>query len=231
MFNDSNKQTKTKKINEHNQKARNYENDKELLFKKSEKRAWITASIFGFFCILSWVGLFLILPLKEVTPYVIRVDSATGIPDIITAIDEETLTADESLDRYFVNHYIQNRESYTYQTIQKTYEQTQLFSSPLVSKAYIESYNKADSLDNLLGKGTATVQVISITLENIKNEKIATARIKVNYFDKKLQSYTKHYSIRLSYEYNPQTKLELSYRIDNPVGFFVTSYQKIEENL
>ncbi|MDG6896497.1 hypothetical protein A6A19_00355 [Actinobacillus delphinicola] len=201
------------------------------MFKKSEKRAWLIAGVFSIFSIISWIGLYLLLPLKEVTPYVIRVDNATGIPDVVTAIDPKTLTADEALDRYFVNMYIQDRESYTYQTIQKTYEETQLFSTPEVAKDFRKEYDQPDSLDQVLGKGTAKVKVISITLEKIKDENTATARITVEYNNDKDAPYTKHYSIRLTYEYKPETKLNLSQRIDNPVGFFVTSYQRVEENI
>lgn len=177
------KKEKSESAEKHYQKAISYEDDKNYIQKKSNKLAWYVAFTFGFFALLSWAGLFLMLPLKEVTPYVIRVDNATGIPDVVTAINAETLEPDEALDKYFINQYVQIRESYTYQTIQKTYELTQLFSSPTVAEEFRAEYNKPDSLDNTLGTGTATVKVISITLEKINENNLAIARFEVNYKD------------------------------------------------
>ena len=128
-----------KKVNDENQPPKDsfskyisYENDREYMFKRSEKRAWLVTSVAIFLLIISWIILVIILPLKEVTPYVIQVNEKTGIPDVITVVDSEQLQANEALDKYFVNSYIQIRESYTYQTIQKTYIETQLYSLSLI---------------------------------------------------------------------------------------------------
>lgn len=222
---------KDENTNKHFQKALSYEDDKNYIQAKSNKLAWVVASIFAFFSFLSWAGLYFLLPLKEVTPYVIRVDSATGIPDVITGINEKTLKADEALDRYFLNQYVQYREGYTYQTIQKSYELTQLLSTTQVADDFRIEYNRSDSLDNLLGTGTANVKVISISLDKINDNNLANIRFQVDYTDSKNTRYTKNYISRISYKYNPQQKLNLAYRIENPVGFQVTSYQRIEENL
>jgi len=225
------KKNSTDVSEKHFKEAINYENDKNIIIKKSNKIAWLIAFVFMGFSAISWIGLYLMLPLKEVTPYVIRVDSATGIPDIITGIDETTLSANEALDKYFLNHYVQLRENYTYQTIQKTYELTQLFSSPSVSEEFRTEYNQADSLDNILGTGTAIVKVISISLDKIHENNLANIRFQVTLTDSRNIKTVKNYIARVSYRYNPQQKLSLAYRIENPIGFQVTSYQKHEENL
>lgn len=222
------KQTKTEKVMN---SAFNYENDKEILFKKSEKRAWTIAIISTLLLMMSLTGYFFLLPLKEVRPYLLGFDKSTGIVDPITVLQEETISANSALDKFFINQYLQIRESYIFETIQQTYELTQLFSNSNVAKEFREEYNRSDSLDNLLGSaGKATVKVNSITLEKLNNNNMAIARIRVTYKDQKNQKYERDFTVRLSYIYEPATKLQLSHRIDNPVGFFVTSYQKTEEN-
>lgn len=221
----------SEQADKHFQKAISYEDDKNIILKKSNKLAWLIAFIFMGFSLISWVGLYLMLPLKEVTPYVIRVDNSTGIPDIITGIDETTLVADEALDRYFLNQYLQLREGYTYQTIQKTYELTQLLSTAPVAEEFRTEYNSPDSLDNILGSGTAVVKVVAIALEKIHDNNLANVRFKVDYTNSKGVKSTKNYVARIAYQYNPKQKLKLAYRIENPIGFQVTSYQKNEENL
>lgn len=213
------------------QKGFNYENDKEMLFKRSEKRAWQVNIVLVVLLFMSFGGYFFLLPLKEVKPYLLGFDSSTGIVDPITTVSEEVIEANDALDKHFINQYLSLRESYIYETITNTYELTQLFSNANVAKQFREEYNQADSLDNLLGTGSAKVKVNSITLEEINDKKLAIARIKVSYRNAKNESYSKDYTVRLSYIYEPSTKLQLSHRIDNPVGFFVTSYQKTEENI
>lgn len=216
----------------HYKKALSYEDDIFYIYKKSARRAWTIAFIFGFISVVAFACIAFLFPLKETTPYLIREDSNTGIPYIVTAIDPQTFEADEMLDRYFVNYYINLRQGYTWQTIQKTYTLTQLFSSANVASAYRAEYDKDDSLDNVLKKGTATVKVISISLEEFSKENLATARIEVNYTNTNGEALPKkHYLVKMTYEYQPKKKLTLSYRIENPLGFTVTSYQAIEEAL
>lgn len=229
-----------KKVNDENQPSKDsfskyisYENDREYMFKRSEKRAWLVTSVAIFLLIISWIILVIILPLKEVTPYVIQVNEKTGIPDIITVVDSEQLQANEALDKYFVNSYIQIRESYTYQTIQKTYIETQLYSSENVKNEYLAQMNRADSPDQVMKTGTISVKVNSIILEDIENVdvKMATARIVKTYTTERNEVYQRNFIIKMAYEYEPAQKLELSFRLENPLGFSVTSYQIIEENI
>lgn len=229
-----------KKVNDENQPPKDsfskyisYENDREYMFKRSEKRAWLVTSVAIFLLIISWIILVIILPLKEVTPYVIQVNEKTGIPDIITVVDSEQLQANEALDKYFVNSYIQIRESYTYQTIQKTYIETQLYSSENVKNEYLAQMNRADSPDQVMKTGTISVKVNSIILEDIENVdvKMATARIVKTYTTERNEVYQRNFIIKMAYEYEPAQKLELSFRLENPLGFSVTSYQIIEENI
>lgn len=225
------KPQKNSKTKELISKSFNYENDKEYIFKKSEKRAWFITYTSIFLLVISFVGYFFLLPLKEVQPYILGFDRSTGIVDPISVLNEETINENEALDKYFINQYIQLRESYVYQTIQRTYELTQIFSSSEVAEEFRESYNKEDSLDSILGTGKAIVKVNSITLEKINDSHLAIARINVVYKNQKNEEFTKNFVVRLSYVYDPQIKFNLSQRIENPLGFFVTSYQKTEENL
>ncbi|HHF4677501.1 TPA: virB8 family protein [Haemophilus influenzae] len=216
--------------------ALSYEQDKERMYKRSNKIAWsiaicsfallpITVGLGGYF------GSQIIEKISE--PKLLSLDKSTGIMDYVTVVNKDTITeldGRENLDKFFVNNYIQLRESYTSQTIQKTYNLTQLFSSEDVADDFRKEYDKKDSLDQVLKTGTAKVTVISITLENIGNENLATARVKVDYNDTQ-KTYSKNFVIRLAYEYKPNVGLDLSERMENPVGFFVTSYQKVQESL
>lgn len=218
-------------------KARSFEEDKELMFKRSTRTAWTIAAVSV--ALLVGQSIYSDYKLNKLVeavsqPTILGFDRSTGIVDPISVISKDSiaeLNAQEALDKHFVNLYIQNRESYSYQTIQQTYDLTQIFSSEQVAEDYRKEFNKETALDKVLGTGTAQVKVVSITLENIGGENIATARIVVNYKDAKKLEFVKNFTIRMSYEYNPTLGLDLSERVNNPMGFFVTSYQKVQESL
>lgn len=212
-------------------KARSFEEDREYLFKKSEKRAWAIAISAIILLLISWFILLIILPLKEVTPYVIQVNEKTGIPDVITVADPINISASDALDKYFVNKYIQDRESYTYQTIQQNYTLTQLYSDDRVKADYLAFMNTSNAPDRVIKKGTITVKVNSIILEDYNGTNLATARIVKTFNNERNETILRHFVIKLAYEYEPRQKLQLSYRLENPLGFMVTSYQLIEENI
>ncbi|WP_392563300.1 type IV secretion system protein [Orbus wheelerorum] len=211
--------------------AREFEEDKEYLFKRSEKRAWTVAISAIFLLIISWIILLCLLPLKEVTPYVIQVNEKTGIPDVITVTTPIDIRASEALDKYFVNTYIQDRESYTYQTIQQNYTLTQLYSDDKVKAGYLALMNAENAPDRAMKKGTIAVKVNSIILDDVNATSIATARIVKTYTTERNEIYTKHFVIKMAFEYLPKQKIQLSYRLDNPLGFQVISYQIVEENI
>ncbi len=63
------------------------------LIEQSEQRAWRVAIVAVICVVLLAIAIALMLPLKQNTPYVIRVDNTTGVPDIITALDYSQQTA------------------------------------------------------------------------------------------------------------------------------------------
>lgn len=212
-------------------KALSYEADREYLFKRSEKRAWAVSGVLGGLLVFSWVGMALMLPLKETVPYVIETNHSDGIPVAVNSVNPSTLSANQALDSYFTNHYIQSRESYTYQTIEQTYLDTQLYSDDQVRQTYVDGMKGNNAIDKIMGQGTISVKVESIITDKVAGTNTATARIIKTYTTSEGNVTAKHYVVRLSYVYAPQQKLKLSYRMDNPLGFYVTSYQIVEENI
>lgn len=211
--------------------GQNFENDIQHMYKQSEKRAWLIAGGSAFLVVIFSIVLFVILPLKEVTPYVIQVNEKTGIPDVLTIVDPVQMSTNEALNKYFVNKYVQSRESYTYQTIQKGYVETQLFSNENVKSQYLAFMNSKEAPDTLMNKGTITVKVKTIILERIQGLDMATVRIASTYTTEKDITYIRNFLVKLTYEYLPKQKVKLSYRLENPLGFQVTSYQITEENI
>lgn len=216
----------TERANKDSNAAKSFEESQYSFIVRNAKVGWFIAGIQSFLVVILAVAIFIMMPLKQNIPFLIKLDKATGIIEPITQVTSKSLTANKALDRYFVNNYVQIRESYTWQTIPLTYTQVQLFSDKEVAKSYRENFNK----DKILKKGTEKVKVISISLEKIGGENLASVRLKAFIDDGKLKE-EKNYIVKMAYIYEPQLKLKLSNRNENPLGFLVTSYQITEEDI
>jgi len=86
--------------------AISWEAERFLEERKSKKLAWRIA---GFCMLLALASVFAVAalaPLKTVEPFVVRVDSSTGMVDIITVLTTEQTNYDEVVNRYFIAKYI-----------------------------------------------------------------------------------------------------------------------------
>ncbi|EGU33961.1 virB8 family protein [Vibrio scophthalmi] len=205
--------------------ALDFEASKSVMAAKSEHRAW---SITKGACVLtglSWIALVLLMPLKTVEPYVVSVDKQSGQTQLLTVLDEKTLSQQEALDRYWIANYIRWREVYDWYTLQRDYDMTLAFSSPNVQTEFAAIYEGDNALDVEWGKRIkANVTILSIVTD--PNTNIATIR-----FEKSIKAVeeagvgiSERWVATLAYTYNTTPRSDAE-RLNNPVGFEVTSYR------
>ena len=115
--------------------AMSYNSNVRYLIEVSNKRAWLVSFIFGFIAIMSIIAVFLLTPLKQSVPYVIRVDNVTGMVDIISTLKDQTVVSknSEALDKYFTANYVKLREQYYWDILEQDYYTVQVFSSNRIS--------------------------------------------------------------------------------------------------
>lgn len=205
-----------------------YEASIRYLVEKSNKRAWIVAWIAIFIAVLMGGLIAYMLPLKKVEPYVITVDKTTGMTQIKTAIDKETLKPVEAMDKYFASTYVNKRESYYYDFLSKDYVYVQLLSSPKVAKEYRALYEGDKSRDKVLGdKYEIDGKILSVVLGESAGTKTATIRIELTKKDVKTgSSYRPTIKVvTLSYDYFPKEIETEEERLLNPLGFKVLTYR------
>ncbi len=207
--------------------AKNQEN-----LEKSEARAWKVARVSWLISLILGALIVSILPLREVVPFLIR-DNGTGIPDVITRLDVETLTTDDAMDKHFISQYIKTREGYYFNTLQQEYELTQMMSSDEVAKDYRSIYEGKNARDQKLGSSnTVKPEIISIVLSKKEvgadgqASNIATARVRLIQRNLSTGEETaKNIVVSLTYEYLPVKNMVEGFRMDNPLGFIVTHYR------
>jgi type IV secretory pathway component VirB8 len=205
--------------------AMDWETSRIYTIEKSERRAWvITLSAVGL-TILSWLAIVLMLPLKQTMPFVIRVDKATGVTDIVTALHDKKVNYDDVVDKYWVTNYVRARETYDWYTLQKDYNTVGLLSSPHIGAQYAKLFEGDDALDKKFGTHfRVTVDVISV----VPNGKgVATVRFikHTKRVDQEGMGEAQHWVATVSYEYRDPSLMKESLRLVNPLGFQVLSYR------
>ena len=216
-------------ISELIRESQTFEQDIITNLKKSKKIAWLVTGIFVIYSLSLTITFAFLLPLKEVQPYVIRVDNNTGYTDIIPSLTDDTFTPDEALDRFWVANYVEAREKYVYETLQQDYERVQLYGTTAVNRQYID-YFKSDSAPHKLyaSNNVIEVKILSINLGASAGDtitKTAVVRAELTKIDLSTSDKsTNRIFATIAYDYNPNISLPLKHRTSNPLGFQILSY-------
>ena len=197
---------------------------------KSRKTAW---QVCGLVAALGFMGLIAgIMGTKRdaPTPLVLRVDNATGAVDVITAMRQSETSYGETIDKYFLNLYVLDRESYDYHTIQQLYDTTALLSTDDVQKEYGAMFEGEKSRDKILNNHTRIIaKVRSITLGNSGESAVVRFTTQVKHSNGSIEP-AKNYVATIGYIYVSAPISEENRRI-NPLGFQVTSYRVDHESV
>jgi type IV secretion system protein VirB8 len=120
--------------------AISWDTDREVQLKRSERVAWWVAGA-GWLCAIGCaVSLVALVPLKEVEPFVIRVDNTTGIVDVVPVYTGHA-PMDETVTRYFLTHYISVCERFNPVTAESDYEECGAFNGAQRNQAWYALWN------------------------------------------------------------------------------------------
>lgn len=108
------------------EEASHWDADRARMTERRARAAWIVAGVSSACTLASVLALMLLTPLKEVVPFLVRVDSRTGIVDVVPPYDG-TATLDESITRYLITHYVATCERFNWSTAESDYEECAAF--------------------------------------------------------------------------------------------------------
>lgn len=207
------------------------------LAKRSERRAWWTAVSALVMSLILAGGYFYILPLKEKVPYLIMADAYTGtstLTRLTEDVTEQRLSANEAINRSNIAHFILARESYDAAlTALRDWSTVLTMSSSGVATEYTNLYTSRNpkSPVTLYGRDTAIrVKILSIVLiggSNGSAPKGATVRFQRILYSK-VNGSTRTLDNKLAtldFVYKPNLRMDDQHRVENPLGFQVTSYR------
>jgi type IV secretion system protein VirB8 len=145
--------------------AASWDADRLAQSRSSTRTAWWVAGA-GWICALTvTLALLLLMPLKRVEPFVIRVDSSSGLVDVVPVYAGEA-GMPEVVARYFLNHYVTVCERFNFSTAESDYEECGAFHSSQRNQAWYMAWNKTNPASplNLYKDGTTLrAQVTSVS--------------------------------------------------------------------
>ena len=200
---------------------------------REKKIAWLMAVAGFILSAMAITAIIILLPLKTTEIELWSIDKQTGRYEYMTRIKEKDISAEDALAHSLSAHYVKLREGYNYFSLQRDYDDVQLFNSDNVNKDYLDWFNSDQAPDIIFKKAeyVVSIDIISnVHTDGTNPDKIATLRIKRSIrriADNSMK--TDAWNIRLTYRYLPHQQLTDSQREVNPLGFIVTSYQRDKE--
>src|ERR1044072_4961745 len=214
--------------------AASWDSDRTAQNARSARVAWRVAAGACVLTVVAIVALMLLMPLKRVEPFVIRVDNTTGIVDVVPVFVGQA-SMSEVVTRYLLDHYLTVCERFNFSTAESDYEECSSFHAPARHQEWMTLWDRTNPSSplNIHGDGTSVrVQVSSITFFERSSGLEDLAQVR---FIKALRSgngseQISHWIPTVRYVYaTPATDPRM--RRWNPLGFKVVDYRTEAEAL
>lgn len=211
------------------EKGLDWEASKRLSMQKSLKIAWCLVSVLAGSTLLLTIAIMVIMPLKTIQLEIVKVDSSTGIVEIMENQKEISTTYDETMNTFFVKKYIRYRDGYSYSLMPKYYNYVGLMSTPNEQQVYAKWFapNNPNSPLNVFGqKKTAEINFKSITYLADDIALVRFIRTTNQGVDKINEE---HLTATLKFKYVKGSISNFDKEV-NPLGFQVVEYRIDEES-
>ena len=215
--------------------ARSWDADRAAQARRSARLAWVIASAGWLALVLSCGALILLMPLKRVEPFVIRVDNTNGIVDVVPVYaGKAELT--ETVTRYLLTHYVTVCERFNFSTAESDYEECGAFHAAQRNQAWWATWNPNNPASPLnLYKDGSSVRAQVKSVSFFKRASGVTDLAQVRYLKAKRTSggtdeQVTNWIATIQYAYaDPSTDPRV--RRWNPLGFKVIEFKPEAEVL
>ncbi|MGH8326465.1 MAG: virB8 family protein [Steroidobacteraceae bacterium] len=203
--------------------------DRVAQLRRSERIAWRAAAGAGVCALLCAGALVLLVPLKQIAPFLVRVDNTTGIVDVVPST---TVPIDpgKAVTRYLLTHYITVCERFDRATAESDYAECGAFNSAKRNEQWYALWkptNPASPLNRHKDGSTVEARVVAVSfLGQAGGADLAQVR----YLERLRRSGSSstievsHWIATLEYAYTkPSSNIRL--RSLNPLGFKILDFE------
>ena len=213
--------------------AARWDADRMAAIERNARLAWRVAAA-GWLCaVSSGCALLLLMPLKRIDPFVIRVDNSTGVVDVVP-VYAGAVAMDEAVTRYFLTHYVTVCQRFNFCTAESDYEECGAFHTAQRNQAWYALWqaNNPNSPLNLHRDGSLTrAQVQSVSF--FKRASGVSDLAQVRYMKSELpaagsQERVTRWIATIQYAYAAPSK-DPKLRRWNPLGFKIIEFSSEPE--
>ena len=205
------------------QEAASWDADRLAQTRRLARNAWRVAAA-GWICaVASSVALLMLMPLKRVDPFVVRVDNSTGIVDVVPVYAGQA-GVEQAVTRYFLTHYITVCQRFNFASAESDYEECGAFHSAQRNQAWYALWNPSNPASPLnLHKDGSTVRVQVESVSFFKRSSGVTDLAQVRFVKAErpgngAQERFTHWIATIQYTYTAPSK-DPKVRRWNPLGF------------
>jgi len=145
--------------------AASWDADRAAQAERRARTAWWVAGAGWIGLVLLALALMMLMPLKRVDPFVIRVDNTTGLVDVVPVYAGQAQMP-EAVTRYFLDHYVTVCERFNFATAESDYEECGAFHTPARNQEWYAAWVKTNpnSPLNVYNDGTTVrAEVTSVS--------------------------------------------------------------------
>ena len=211
-------------------RARLWEQDRLAAAYRSRRLAWTVAACAGLLSVVSVGAVAALSPLKSVEPFVVRVDNATGIVDVVSGLQAGPAAYDEAVTKYFLAQYVRAREGYSFAEAPSHFRTVSLLSGGAEQARYaaVARGSNPESPQVVLGRsGSAEVRIKAISLIGPRLASVRYLRETRRGDELK----TSHAIATITFAFEPNARISAADRLTNPLGFVVSEYRSDPEVL
>jgi type IV secretion system protein VirB8 len=210
-----------------------WESDRTRQWRESA-RIWRLAAAAGWTCALGVAAAIVVMmPLKRVEPYVIRVDSSTGVVDVVPEYDGRAPPS-QIVTRYLLSHYVSVCQRFNFAMAESDYTECGAFHSAQRNQLWYAQWklSNPESPLNLYKDGTvvqATVTSVTFLKDADREPGLAQVRyLRRTQAGSGAAEQISHWIASIRYQYLPPSR-DARQRTLNPLGFRIVEFHTEQE--
>ena len=210
-----------------------WDRDREAVSRKSTRIAWYVAGAASLCTLALAAAILVLMPLKRVEPFVVRVDNATGAVDVVP-VYAGTDHFPQAIRRYFLTHYVSICNRFNFATAESDYAECGSFQTSAENERWYAKWEKTNPKSplNLYRDGTtidAHVTAVSFFARADGMKDIAQVRYYLERRAAGTAAPTRSYWIAtIRYAFTKPSKIA-EVRRWNPLGFKVLDVETERE--
>jgi len=204
--------------------AKSWDQDRLAAALRSKRLAWIAAGCAGGLAGLAVTAVAFLAPLKTVTPYVVRVDQASGAVEVMTGLSgRRDEPYSEAVTKSFLAEYVRAREGWLAPAAEANFRQVSIMSTPAEQQRWADLFRPTNAASPQLVFGPNAEAIVEVRTISFLSASVAAVRFH-RLVRRGGDNAESDWIATLVFHYTRAPMAEAD-RLKNPLGFQVDSYR------